>query len=102
MKRIERNTLNALRRNVNPDTIYVEIPISWTKEGRQAIHEMLIIEKHMHAVRRCPNVLTGEPIVLYARGAVPGHIPGDVEEITAALPVSPLCWNGYRPDNYTA
>ena len=44
MKRIERNTLNSLRKSISADTINVEIPTSYSHEGRQAIHEMLTTE----------------------------------------------------------
>ena len=53
MKRIERNTYNSLRKSITADTINVEIPVEYTHEGRQGIHEMLTIEKHMRASMIC-------------------------------------------------
>lgn len=97
MKRIERNTYNELRRNVTNDTIYVEIPTAWTHEARQTIHELLTIEKHMHAVRICLNVITCEPVVLYARGQNIEQESMDIDNIAKGLRVSTTCWNGYRP-----
>lgn len=100
MKRIERNTYNSLRKNVTKDTIYVEIPTTWTHEARQTIHELLTVEKHMHAVRVCPNVINYEPVILYTRGQSIEQEAADIESIMKGLKVSTLCWNGYRPDNF--
>lgn len=97
MKRNERNTYNGLKKNVTNDTIYVEIPVAWSHEGRQAIHELLTIEKGMHACRLCPNVLSFETVVLYARGTDAAQENADIDFIAASLPVSEYCWNGYRP-----
>lgn len=101
MKRIERNTYNNLRKNVTNDTVYVEIPTTWTYEARQTIHELLTISKHMHAARICPNVLTYEPVILYARGQSVEQETADIDTVMKSLRVSALCWNGFRPDSFS-
>lgn len=49
MKRNERRTYNMLKKAVTPDTIYVEIPVNYSHEARQAIHELLTVGKNMVA-----------------------------------------------------
>ena len=65
MKRIERNALNHLKKTVNENTIGVEIPVEWTHEGKQAIHEMLTIEKGMFALCIMRNDIKEEYCIYY-------------------------------------
>ena len=99
MKRIERNTFNGLRRGVNEGTIYVEIPVDWTHEGRQGIHEMLTVEKDMAAVCIGPN-LDGIECIRYRpalhekeRQQQEGE---DIDAIMQRLPRTDYTWNGYH------
>ena len=99
MKRVERNTFKGLRKGVNERTIYVEIPIDWTCEGRQAIHDMLTVEKGMTAVCIGPN-LDGIECIRYRpalhekeRQQQEGE---DVEAIMQRLPRTDYTWNGYH------
>lgn len=101
MKRIERNTLNRLRRGVNEGTVYVEIPVGWTHEGRQAIHEMLTIKKGMTVVCIGPN-LDGTDCIryrpalrvpCYARNRLQ-HEGEDIDAIMERLPRTDYTWTG--------
>ena len=65
MKRIERNTYNSLRKSITADTLNVEIPVEYTHEGRQGIHEMLTVEKHMRASMICWNSITNGYVIHY-------------------------------------
>lgn len=102
MKRNERNTLYNLRKTVNAETIYVEIPASWTHEARQAIHELLTVQKRMKATCMGPNVITGETCIRYTRDAGPSDAErqkqesADVDDVMKALPVTKYTWNGYK------
>ena len=103
MKREERNTLNALRRDINPGTINVEVPTTYTHEGRQEIHHMLTLEKGFVAVRIYWNDIKKCTAVHYIpAGAVYADIRReqetmDIDTITANLPdCSGWTWNGYR------
>lgn len=100
MKRIERNAYNGLKKNVTNNTICCEIPTNWTHEARQAIHELLTIEKHMHAVRICPNIINHGPVVLYVRGQDANQENADINDVTGFLTVSCTTWNGYKVDNF--
>lgn len=101
MKREERTTLNALRRNVTPDTIRVEVPAHFTIEGRQAIHELLVIEKSMVAVGMFWNPVTDEVCMNYApstncgdRQAQEAARIEDLERVTEYHP--DRAWTGAR------
>lgn len=106
MKREERNTLNALRKSINPGTINVEVPTTYTKEGRQEIHHMLTLEKGFIAVRIYWNDITKSTAVHYIPAADHQQKErqrqeiADIDELTASLPdASSWTWNGYRrPD----
>ena len=103
MKRIERNTYNSLRKSITADTINVEIPVEYTHEGRQGIHEMLTIEKHMRASMICWNSIINGYVIHY----VPTmdeytevqrmeQEAQDIDEIMNTLPKSDRTWNGYE------
>ncbi len=97
MKRNERSIYTRMKKTVTKDTIYCEIPTAWTHEARQAIHELLTITKHMHAERICPNLLTYEPVILYARGQSQEQEAMDIDAVMDTLHISETCWNGYKP-----
>ena len=107
MKRIERNTYNSLRKSISNDTICVEIPTSYTKEGKQEIHNMLTIEKHMVATRINWNSIENEYVIHYipCDGVEEFETKRkqqenmDIDEITSELCVSDYTWNGYKKPN---
>ena len=102
MKRKERTIYNHLRRSVNPDTIRVEIPTTWTHESRQACHELLTTAKLMHAVGIYWNDIHGEYCLNYAPGQDQKQESEDVDAITATFTPQPWTWTGYRkPDEPT-
>lgn len=103
MKRIERNTLNHLRKSITDDTICVEIPTSYTKEGRQGIHEMLTIEKHMYAssilwnsIEECYCIHYVPTVDEYSEAQRKEQEAHDIEEIMNSLPKSDMTWNGFQ------
>lgn len=103
MKREERTLLNQLRKSVTPDTINVEIPMNYTHEGRQAIHELLTIEKGLYAPCIYWNDIQGEYCVHYERtmgdptatATKHNQETRNIDEITAELPRYDCTWNGY-------
>ena len=103
MKREERTLLNQLRKSVTPDTINVEIPVSYTHEGRQAIHELLTIEKGLYAPCIYWNDILGEYCVHYERTMGDPTATAtkrdqetlDIDEVTAELPRRDRTWTGY-------
>lgn len=103
MKRIERNTYNSLRKSITADTINVEIPVEYTYEGRQGIHEMLTIEKHMRASMICWNSIINGYVIHYVP-TVDEYTEAqrmeqeaqDIDEIMNTLPKSDRTWNGYE------
>lgn len=103
MKRIERNTYNSLRKSITENTICVEIPTEYTKEGRQGIHEMLTIEKHM----RASSILWNDIEKCYCIHYVPcfdeydnerrmEQEAQDIDEIMNSLPKSDMTWYGFE------
>jgi hypothetical protein len=103
MKRIERNTYNSLRKSITADTLNVEIPVEYTHEGRQGIHEMLTVEKHMRASVICWNSIINGYVIHYVP-TVDEYTEAqrmeqeaqDIDEIMNALPKSDRTWNGYE------
>jgi len=103
MKRIERNTYNSLRKSITADTINVEIPVEYTHEGRQGIHEMLTIEKHMRASMICWNSIINGYVIHYVP-TVDEYTEAqrmeqeaqDIDEVMDTLPKSNRTWNGYE------
>lgn len=103
MKRIERNTYNSLRKSITADTINVEIPVEYTHEGRQGIHEMLTIEKHMRASMICWNSIINGYVIHYVP-TVDEYTEAqrmeqeaqDIDEVMNTLPKSDRTWNGYE------
>lgn len=99
MKRNERNTYNGLKKTVTADTIYVEIPVTWTHEARQAIHELLTIEKGMVAYCIGPDVITHESTVRYTHGCPSirrAQESADIDSIMQGLRHTDYTWNGYK------
>lgn len=109
MKRIERNTYNSLRKSVTASTINVEIPTSYTKEGRQGIHEMLTTEKNMVAVRINWNNILEEYVIHYipSNGLEEYETKrmqqenADIDEVMNGLSISDYTWNGYKKPTET-
>lgn len=103
MKRIERNTYNSLRKSITADTINVEIPVEYTHEGRQGIHEMLTVEKHMRASMICWNSIINGYVIHYVP-TVDEYTEAqrmeqeaqDIDEVMDTLPKSDRTWNGYE------
>ena len=111
MKREERTALNQLRKSVTPETICVEIPVNYTHEGRQAIHELLTIEKGLYAPCIYWNDIRGEYCVHYERthgdptatATKRDQETCDIDEVTAELPRRDYTWTGYpKPTETTA
>lgn len=103
MKRIERNTLNHLRKYITEDTINVEISTEWSHEGRQAIHEMLTIEKHMRASMICWNSIQECNVIHYVpcfdeydEDQRKAQETIDIDAVMDSLPVSNRTWNGFE------
>lgn len=104
MKREERRVYNSIRKNTTENTIYVEIPTTYTHEAKQAIHELLTINKGMYAIRICPHAgILSEDVILYYHCTVTMTAEekqiqeaSDIDAVVASLPVSVYSWNGYR------
>lgn len=91
MKRNERTAYNQLKKTVTTDTIYVEIPLTWTHEARQAIHELLTIEKGMYASCIGPEAVSGAECIRYTHASEytsktrQDQETSDVDEVTQSL-----------------
>lgn len=103
MKRIERNTYNSLRKSIAADTICVEIPTEYTHEGRQGIHEMLAIEKHMRAssilwndIEKCYCIHYVPVVDDYTEEIRKQQEAQDIDQIMETLPKSDMTWYGYE------
>lgn len=103
MKRIERNTYNSLRKSITADTICVEIPTEYTHEGRQGIHEMLTIEKHMRAssilwndIEKCYCIHYVHVVDDYTEEIRKQQEAQDIDQIMETLPKSDMTWYGYE------
>ena len=103
MKRIERNTYNSLRKSITADTICVEIPTEYTHEGRQGIHEMLTIEKHMRAssilwndIEKCYCIHYVPTVDEYTEEIRKQQEAQDIDQIMETLPKSDMTWYGYE------
>ena len=86
MKREERKLWYELRRTVTADTLSVEIPVTFSHEGRQGLHELLTIEKHMHGAGIVYNDFFHTDCVLYIRGERPEQENADVNDVIVTLP----------------
>lgn len=86
MKREERKLWYSLRRDVTEATISVEIPVNYSREGRQGIHDLLTIEKHMHAVAIIYNDILDCDCILYVQGSRAEQENADADDIMNALP----------------
>lgn len=103
MKRIERNTLNHLRKNVNADTINVEVPTTYTHEARQTIHELLTTGKGLYLSAIYWNDIQNAYCLHYERTLdTPECIAkrqaqesADVDTIAAELTPQDYTWTGY-------
>lgn len=103
MKRVERNIYNNLRKNVTENTINVEIPVDYTHEGRQAIHELLTIEKGLYVTGINWNSIEGCYCIHYDRAYTETaenvkreQESADIDSITADMVYSDWTWNGYH------
>ena len=103
MKRNEHTTYNQLKKTVTNDTLYVEIPTDWTHEARQAIHELLTIEKGMYASCIGPEVVTGAECVRYTKATEytantrSEQENADIDTVSSNLARTEYAWNGYKP-----
>lgn len=96
MKRHERSIYCRLRREVTTtNTIRVEIPLSWTHEARQACHELLTVEKLMHAASIYWNPIYKEYCLNYIQGQRQEQEGQDVDEIASQFKPQPYTWSGY-------
>ena len=97
MKREERNLLNQLRKTVTNSTIVVEIPERFTHEARQAMHELLTIEKHMIATCIGWNDIREEYCIRYIpqTGRTNSQEGVDADSLLK-LPRTDYTWNGYK------
>lgn len=86
MKREERNLWYSLRRDVTEDTISVEIPVNYSREGRQGIHDLLTIEKHMQAVSIIYNDIMDSDCILYVQSSSTEQEGADIDDIMNTLP----------------
>lgn len=101
MKREERNMLNHLKgkNGITDSTIYVEVPMRFTDEGKEAIHEYLTVSRNFAALRVNWNPMMNEYTVLYApmsedaRKAPHDYTPFAV--VVETLKTSDTYWNGY-------
>ena len=103
MKRFERNTYNALRKSVTAETINVEIPVDYTHEGRQGIHEMLTIEKGLYvtginwnSIQECYCIHYERAYGETAEGIKAAQETADIDTITEGMKWSDYTWNGYK------
>lgn len=102
MKRNERSLFNTLRKTVTPETINVEIPEGFTLEARQAMHELLTIEKGLYAVAIYWNDIENAYCVHYERpytetaeAVKAAQEVQTIEAVTADLPRRDMTWTGY-------
>lgn len=107
MRREERTRLNNLRKTVSTDTVYVEVPMHFTVEGKQAIHELLTIEKGLVARRINWNPILKEYAILYSPVSDADkelhQETTDIETVMAGLKTTDIWWNGSskKHDNST-
>ena len=103
MKRNERTTYNSLRKTVTADTINVEIPVDFTHEARQSIHELLTIEKHMRVscimwndIAQCYCLHYVPTVDEYTDAQRKAQEAQDIDAIMATLPRTDMTWYGYK------
>ena len=102
MKRIERNTYNSIRRNTTANTINVEIPVEYSHEARQAIHEYLTINGmrvtgiNWNSILEC-YCIHWEPARTETAEAIRRQQENaDIDDVTNGMEYSDWTWNGYR------
>lgn len=102
MKRIERNTYNSIKRNTTADTINVEIPVEYSHEARQAIHEYLTINGmrvtgiNWNSIQEC-YCIHWEPARTETAEAIRRQQENaDIDDVTKGMEYSDWTWNGYR------
>lgn len=105
MKRNERTTINQLRQTITANTINVEIPETWTTEGRQAAHELLTIYHGFYATRIYWNDFEKCYATHYepanddeAREIRQAQEVLPIELIEATLTREPRTWYGFQPE----
>lgn len=103
MKRDERTLYNRLKKEVTPDTINVEIPVNYTHEGRQAIHELLTIEKKLYVtaiywndIMECYCIHYERAYTETAENIKREQEAADIDDITADMEYSDWTWTGYH------
>lgn len=102
MTREERRTYNALKKSVTTDTICVDVLETHSHEARQAIHELLTIEKGMYAVRINWIAGTDQYSIHYAHACGDADSTrqeqetADIDDIIQTLHRSDYSWNGYK------
>ena len=103
MKRNERTLYNRLKKEVTPDTINVEIPVDYTHEGRQAIHELLTIGKGLYVtgiywndIMECYCIHYERAYTETAKGIKAAQEAADIDAITADMEYSDWTWTGYK------
>lgn len=102
MKREERKVYNSLKKTVTGDTLYVEIPTNWTHEARQAIHELLTVEKGMFATVIGPDCRTFKETIRYTHSSEATKATRqaqevtDIDEVMKELRYTDCTWNGYK------
>ena len=103
MKRNERTIYNRLKKEVTQDTINVEIPVDYTHEGRQAIHELLTIGKGLYAtgiywndIMECYCIHYERAYTETAKGIKAAQEATDIDAITADMEYRDWTWTGYK------
>lgn len=103
MKRNERTIYNKLRKTVNAGTIAVQIPVDFTEEAKQAIHELLTVGKDMYAARVAWTFDDSGYCILYIPcKTAEQHKTRQQQEskpfsaVYAELRVSDYAWNGHK------
>lgn len=106
MKRNERTIFNSLRKTVTGETINVEIPEDFSQEARQAIHELLTIEKGFYACAIFWNSIQEAYCIHYERAYTESaqsikaeQEAQNIDNIMRDLPRRDYTWNGYQKNS---
>lgn len=109
MKRNERKLWYELRKTVTTSTINVDVPMSFSEEGKQGIHELLTIQKNMYAACIEWNNILNEYCIGYypARTETAAQKRKEQENANIAailntLTITDYTWNGYKKEAATA
>lgn len=103
MKREERRIYNGLRKMETAGLINVEVRHDYTAEARQAMHELLTVEKGLVAVRVCPSLTDYSPCTLYIPATTREQCDARKAQetmtetaVVETLPESVYTWNGRK------